>query len=283
MAASGFHPGEIEVQRKAGVQALAHRLEGMLDAPDLSGGAAKFLALQKFAALTGRDSEGTLWISPLAAPPGFLRGDAALLRISALPRDGDPLRDMPLGQPVGVVTVDFAARRRLRINGVLTAVDEQGMTVHADQAYGNCPQYIHRRDLDVPVFASTPGSVRRAASLTPADQALIGAADTFFLGTTHPTRGSDASHRGGPTGFVRVESPSRLSWPDFPGNNMFNSFGNLAVDDEAALVFTDFESGATLQVSGTASVRWTPPGGPDDDGGVGRRVEFTVAAAVAVE
>jgi len=104
MAASGFHAGEIAVQRKAGVHAQAQRLEGMLDAPDLSGGAARFLALQKFAALTGRDGEGRLWISPLAASPGFLRGDAAILRISALPRDGDPLRGMPIGQPVGVVT-----------------------------------------------------------------------------------------------------------------------------------------------------------------------------------
>lgn len=85
--------------------------------------------------------------------------------------------------------------------------------------------------------------------MTSAAQILVAGADTFFLGTTHPTRGNDASHRGGPPGFVRVTSPTTLWWPDFPGNNMFNSFGNLAVDDEAALLFTDFTTGATVQMS----------------------------------
>jgi uncharacterized protein len=45
------------------------------------------------------------------------------------------------------------------------------------------------------------------------------------------------------------------------GNNMFNSFGNLAVDPTAALLFIDFRSGRTLQLSGSAHVAWTsrPP------------------------
>jgi hypothetical protein len=62
---------------------------------------------------------------------------------------------------------------------------------------------------------------------------------------------------------------------------MFNSFGNLAVDDEAALLFVDFVTGATLHVSGTARVEWTIPGAVGDDGGVGRRVVFSVDSVVA--
>ena len=46
--------------------------------------------------------------------------------------------------------------------------------------------------------------------------------------------------------------------PDYPGNNMFNSFGNLALDPTAALLFIDFRSGRTLQLSGSAHVTWTP-------------------------
>lgn len=274
----GFHEGELAVQRVAGVQAQARRLQGMLDPADLSGGAAMFLALQSFAALTGRDRDGVLWTSPLSAPPGFLRGHDDVLQIAARPRDGDPLRDLPVGQQVGLIAIDFNARRRMRINGVLVPADGDCLAVQVDQAYGNCPQYIHRHDSST-MRVEAPGSVR-AASLSVPAQALIGHADTFFLGTTHPTRGNDASHRGGPPGFVRVSSPTSLWWPDFPGNNMFNSFGNLAVDDEAALLFSDFTTGATVQLSGTGRLRWTPPGAPGDDGGVGRRVEFTVAAAV---
>jgi hypothetical protein len=107
---------------------------------------------------------------------------------------------------------------------------------------------------------------------------LIARADTFFLGTTHPERGTDASHRGGPPGFVRVERSS-LWWPDYAGNNMFNSLGNLATDPTAALLFLDFSTGATLHLSGTARLEWTTPEEDGDDAGTGRRVRFTLEQA----
>lgn len=255
----------------------------MLDRSRLSEGATQFLRSLRFAAISGRDGGGTLWISPLSGQPGLLHGDDDALHISGVLREGDPLHRMPVGQQVGLIAIDFATRRRLRVNGVLANADDAGMTLHVDQAYGNCPKYIHRHDVNVAAIAAAPvGSPTRATFLSAADRAMIAAADTFFLGTTHATRGSDASHRGGPAGFVRVDSPDRLWWPDYPGNNMFNSFGNLAVDDEAALLFTDFATGATLHVSGTAQVQWTSPGADGDDGGVGRRVVFSVGSVVAV-
>ncbi|WP_102417371.1 pyridoxamine 5'-phosphate oxidase family protein [Mycobacterium sp. 4858] len=279
MTATGFHEGETATQRRAGVEAEAKRLEGMLDGTGLSPGAARFLASQRFAALTGRDRDGVLWISPLAAPPGFLRGQDDVLHVSTFPRDGDPLHEIPSGQQVGLIAIDFATRRRLRVNGDLVSADHRGMTVRVDQSYGNCPKYIHRHPIEVATLAA-PRSQQagRATLLDPSAQAMIATSDTFFLGTTHPSRGSDASHRGGPPGFVRVDSPARLWWPDFPGNNMFNSYGNLAVDDEAALLFVDFATGAVLHVNGTAQVRWTAPDAAGDDGAVGRNVAFSVAA-----
>lgn len=253
----------------------------MLDAFGLSNGATHFLTKQRFAAITGRDSEGLLWTSPLSGQPGFIHGAGEELRIAAVAREGDPLHGMPVGQQVGLIVIDFATRRRMRINGSLVESDDAGMSVRVDQAYGNCPQYIHRRDVNVAAVAAASEQSRRATSLSAAEQAMIEGADTFFLGTTHPTRGSDASHRGGPAGFVRVDSPRRLWWPDYRGNNMFNSFGNLAIDDEAALLFVDFTTGAALQLSATAQVQWTRPGADGDDGGVGRRVAFSVGSVVA--
>ncbi|OMC20698.1 pyridoxamine 5'-phosphate oxidase family protein [Mycobacterium colombiense] len=283
MFATGFHEGELAMQRRAGVEAEAGRLENMLDSSELSPGAARFLASQRFAALTGRDHNGVLWVSPLAAAPGFLRGHEGVLHVSASPRDGDPLREIRIGQQVGLIAIDFATRRRLRINGELVGADHESMTVRVDQSYGNCPKYIHRRAIDIANLAA-PASKRpgHAALLGPSDRAMIATSDTFFLGTSHPTRGSDASHRGGPPGFVRVDSPDRLWWPDFPGNNMFNSYGNLAVDNKAALLFLDFDTGATVQVSGTAQVRWTSPGAAGDDGAVGRNVAFSVDAVATL-
>ncbi|WP_374025828.1 pyridoxamine 5'-phosphate oxidase family protein [Mycobacterium sp. HNNTM2301] len=278
MTVTGFHEGETATQRRAGVEAEAKRLEGMLDPSGLSGGAAAFLAAQRFAALTGRDHDGVLWVSPLTGPPGFLRGQNDVLHASASPRDGDPLHRLPAGQQIGLIAIDFLTRRRLRVNGELVGSDHAGLTVRVDQAYGNCPKYIHRHAIDTATLAAAASVRARRATLDPSDQAMIARSDTFFLGTSHPTRGSDASHRGGPPGFVRVDSPDRLWWPDFPGNNMFNSYGNLAVDDEAALLFLDFDTGASLHLTGTAHVRWTTPGAPGDDGGVGRNVAFSVGA-----
>lgn len=280
MTVTGFHEGEVATQRLAGVEANAKRLERMLDTASLSVGAAKFLAAQRFVAFTARDADDVLWTSPIAGPPGFLQGHDDQLRILAAPRSGDPLHELAVGQQVGLIAIDFEGRRRMRLNGVLRAGDKAGLVVGVDQAYGNCPQYIHRHAIDVPALSTSPQDVTRAPSLDASALKMISAAGTFFLGTTHPTRGSDASHRGGPPGFVRVESPNRLWWPDYPGNNMFNSFGNLAVNDEAALLFVDFETGASLQLTGTAQVQWTSPGEPGDDGGVGRRVAFTVESVV---
>ena len=276
--AAGFHPGELAVQRRAGVTTEAARLTGMLAPADLRGGIGRFLAGRTFAALTARDRDRRLWISPLAGPPGFLSPrSATILDIAAVPGPGDPLHGLGAGQPAALLVIEFAARRRVRVNGTLVAAGPRGLRVEAEQAYGNCPQYISPRLLQ-PVAASEP--VRRGTGLTARDRALIRAADTFLLGTTHPERGNDASHRGGPPGFVRVED-GELWWPDYPGNNMFNSLGNLAVDPAAALLFADFGTGHTLQLSGTAAVDWTEPGVAGDDGKTGRRVRFTPQSVVA--
>jgi uncharacterized protein len=278
----GFHEGELIVQRRAGVAQSAARLSRMMEPAELTGAVASFLSRQTFAALTGRDLKGRLWISPFTAQPGFLYVASPItLVIRARPLIGDPLYELPVGQAVGIVAVEFALRRRVRVNGTLVEGGPKGLTVSVEQAYGNCPQYIQRRVL--PLKSDYPpqtGTVRLGEFLSSEDFDLIRRADTFFLGTTNPQRGSDASHRGGPAGFVRAEG-NQLWWPDFPGNNLFNSFGNIQVNPEAALLFADFDQGNTLQLSGTAKLEWGEPGQPDDDGRTGRRVRFAIEHLVA--
>ena len=282
MAGAGFHEGELAVQTRAGVRAQAARLGGaMLAVPDLNGGISGFLAERHFAVLTARDSDGRLWTSPLIASAGFLAARDRGLTIHAAPDAGDALHGLTEGQPVGLLAIEFATRRRVRVNGTLTYAGPAELQIDVDQAFGNCPKYIQQRQL---VYAARrePATEPGVRSATVGDEhiALISGADTFFLGTVHPTRGADASHRGGPPGFVRIEK-GQLWWPDYPGNNMFNSLGNLEVDKSAALLFVDFESGASLQLSGTAAVEWISPGAPGDDGGTGRRVRFTTESVVS--
>jgi uncharacterized protein len=274
---AGFHPGELDVQRRAGVRDEAARLSGMLEPVELTGGIATFLAARTFAVLTARDHDGRLWATPLIGPPGFLAVAApTVLAVAVTLSPGDPLYGLEPGQQVGLIVVEFTARRRVRVNGTLAQVSQYGLAVQVEQAYGNCPRYIQQRALGLRYpDQNQAAQSRRGTTLAQEDVALIRAADTFFLGTTHPERGTDASHRGGPPGFVRVEG-DRLWWPDYPGNNLFNSFGNLAVDPEAALLFVDFTTGATLQLSGAAQVDWGEPGRSGDDGHTGRRVWFTL-------
>lgn len=271
----GFHSGELAVQRQAGVEAEAARLAPMVTRGQLRAGTAASISQMTFAAMTARDRAGRLWTSPLMGPPGFLHAaSTTTLEINTQLASADPLHGLPRGQAVGVIAIDFNTRRRVRINGSLTSSEAGRLTVDVDQAYGNCPRYIQQR----PLHIDGPPNHNRARLysgkiLRPTDIRLIEAADTFFLGTTHAISGNDASHRGGPPGFVRV-APEHLWWPDYPGNNMFNSFGNLCSDPAAALLFIDFRAGVTLQVSGTATVCWGDRNTAGEAAPTGRRVQF---------
>jgi hypothetical protein len=263
------------------VAAQAARLSGMLAPADLRGGPARFLAARTFAVITGRDAAGRLWTSPLSGAPGFLRAATPTrLALHTTPPAGDPLHGLPVGQPVGIVVLDFAARRRIRLNGTLAAATDTELLVDVEQAYGNCPQYVRPRRLAPADQAAAPRPARRTDSLDERDIGLIGRSDTLFIGSTHPTRGTDTSHRGGRPGFVRVQHAT-LWWPDYPGNNMFNTLGNLTVDAMAALLFADFTTGATVHLSGTTELDWATSGHWGGDDKTGRRVRFSPQAVVS--
>jgi predicted pyridoxine 5'-phosphate oxidase superfamily flavin-nucleotide-binding protein len=274
-AAVGFHSGELAVQRQAGVGAEAARLVPMVTRGQIRDGMAAFISEAPFAAMTARDRTGRLWTSPLLGPPGFLRAASpTTLEINTPLPSADPLHGLCGGQPVGLVAINFVTRRRVRINGFLTSTEAGRLTIDIDQAYGNCPKYIQQRRVDIDGRPNdNRARLHSGNTLRPMDIRLIEAADTFFLGTTHAASGNDASHRGGPPGYVRV-GPEHLWWPDYPGNNMFNSFGNLSVDPTAALLFMDFRAGITLQLSGTATICWGDQADGGADAPTGRRVQF---------
>jgi predicted pyridoxine 5'-phosphate oxidase superfamily flavin-nucleotide-binding protein len=162
----GFHAGELAVQRRAGVEAEAARLSALLEPVDLSGGITKFLAARTFAALTARENAGRLWVTPLIGPPGFLAvvPPTSLVVYATMP-PGDPLHGLPVDQRVGMIVVEFASRRRVRINGILAQVAAAGFALGVEQAYGNCPQYIQQRVLGFrPVDRA---EIRRGPALAP--------------------------------------------------------------------------------------------------------------------
>ena len=254
-----YHAGELAVQERAGVREQASRMgRGIHD--EITPPAALFLRQQRLAVVSSVDARGRVWASLLHGAPGFLEPlDAHAVRIHAEPAPGDPLRDNLRSEAdVGIVVVDLATRQRARLNGRAQRIGG-GFVVHARQVYGNCPRYIQARRLEAALVGHTaPRPVRRDTALSPAQMRWIAAADTFFIGTFHAEGGADASHRGGNAGFVQVVSASALLVPDYAGNTMFNTLGNIAANPRAGLLFIDFDRGSTLQTTGAAEIVWEP-------------------------
>ncbi|MFB7451550.1 pyridoxamine 5'-phosphate oxidase family protein [Streptomyces sp. NPDC056194] len=251
---TAYNPGSLAVQARAGARDRADHI-----APSITHGirpvAAAFLEAQPMLMIGAADHEGRVWSSLLTGAPGFVRatGPHTISVAAALPGG------TPDGAPVGTLALDPRTRRRMRLNGTATR-SGRGFTVEAEQVFSNCPKYLQKREW----YGSEPdragaGTARHGEALTSGQASRIHTADTFFIATTAPD-GVDTSHRGGNPGFVRVDGPQELSWRDYPGNAMFLTLGNLESDGRAGLLFLDWETGLTLQLSGHAHTEYTPEG-----------------------
>jgi hypothetical protein len=290
---STYHAGSLAVQELLGVRDRAEHVGRSLG-QDIKPVAAAFLQLQPLLVVGAADpGTGRVWASALTGAPGFVRATGPRQmsvvtgrRSCSRPEGGqDTARattdsrhpnDEPLatalktpGTRIGTIALDPRTRRRMRLNGRLRPTP-RGFAVEAHQVFSNCPKYIQRRNSYQTLADREPGSTRRLTELDPRAAEFIRSADTFFLATAHPG-GADVSHRGGNPGFVQVTSPRELTWPDYPGNAMFLTLGNLRADPRAGLLFLDWTTGTTLQLTGEARAEFTAAGERD--------VRFTLTEA----
>jgi uncharacterized protein len=269
MMSDSVHAGERAVQERTGL-----RFPGVIHNV-IPGVGAAFLSEQPVIVVAGRDEQQRMWTSMLAGAPGFLEATGPqTVAVHALPLPSDPLA--PLlggGGPVGMIAWD--RHRRMRMNGILEP-QRDGFVVHTEQVYSNCLKYISERHAS-PRADTGPAQVTAGAVLTAAQIERIRAADTFFIGTAHPDGPADASHRGGNPGFVLVDGPDRLRWPDYVGNSLFMTLGNLTLDPHVGLLFPDWAGGGLLQLSGRARLDWEPASA-ESLPGAQRVVEMTVDA-----
>lgn len=271
-----FHEGELAVQARAG-EADNAVLNSRMIASTIMLPALPFMAKQPWAILGGPDAAGHLWCSALVGEVGFVAPNAEGREVrfdltQAPVHPANPLlADLTPGRMLGGLFIELATRRRLRVNGVVSDLSERALGLAVTESFPNCPKFIQKRTFEG--FAGTarePQEVREGLALGPAEQAWIQGADTLFLTTLHPEPGADTSHRGGPAGFVEVVDPHTLRLPDYAGNSLFQSFGNLEVDPRVGLLVPDFATGALLHLSGTAQVLW---GGT---AGTGRALEVRI-------
>lgn len=272
---SPYHEGEIAVQRLAGVSHIAART-GAVIGDEIPFRAAPFLADRRLLVTGSVDAAGIPWASAIVGDPGMLRagadGRTLAIDLRRVRRDpADPLwSNLEADGRIGTVAMDFARRRRFRVNGRVGIRTADRLVIDVDEAYGNCPQHISRREIDqlgdVAGVASDLDLAPRRSELDADDRAMIAAADTMFVATVRPGGGVDASHRGGPVGFVSVQADGSIRIPDYSGNAMFNTLGNIHAHPYAGLLFIDFERGRTLQVVGDASLDFADTGEPAREG-----------------
>ena len=277
-----FHEGELQVQERVGVLKEGAQ-NGVVIQDSIIKGALRYISQQPIAVLGSLDHEENVWASVFVGRPGFMRADderTIRFDLSTLTHNPyDPFwKNIKQNPQVGMLAIELASRRRLRINGRITRESDKKLTLNVEESYPNCPKYIQRRHITTPQQEenSIPRSSENGNLPGLPQQSIINKSDTFFVASVHPERGVDASHRGGNPGFVKILNDQTLRIPDYPGNSMFNTLGNFTSDPRAGLMFVDFESNRTLQLTGRAEILYDMEGGEQETGGTNRYWDFHI-------
>ena len=269
--ASQYHSGEIEAQRLAGEQDIAEDREGMMQ-PRIASAATRWLTAQSLLAIATLDEQQRPWATLLSGKPGFLHADnggAGLWIDHAIPASVQG--NLKARPAIGLLAIDLSSRQRMRVNGTAHFIPS-GLYITVAESFFNCPKYITRRFTLPTAAAEHPNGRSEGSELLAEHLQLLHETDVLFLATTHPERGLDVSHRGGDSGFVQLLPDGRLRIPDYPGNSLFNSLGNLLVDDRIGLAVPNLRTGEILQITGHATVAWHDDDPTRSSGGTHRFV-----------
>lgn len=269
---SPFHSGERAVQQRLGVRERVERGGRSMIRDFMPEQHRDLFEQLPFLVVGSLDAAGRPWASLLSGEAGFVTSPhPRSLMVASTPVPADPLlENLRPGAPLGVLGIELATRRRNRANGRVVWSSDRGFELRVEQAFGNCKLYINERTRGAtrPLPQGARAPVAGDSRLRTRAIELLGGCDTAFLatGSANAARGGregvDVSHRGGPAGFVHADTSgehTRITLPDYAGNNMFNSLGNIEVNPRAGLLACDFSSGDLLAVTGSARVLWDAP------------------------
>lgn len=273
-----FHEGELAVQKRAGVSRQADRV-GASIRPTIPPLAQEFLERQPYVFAGSIDRSGRVWASVLSGEVGFLKVlSDRTIKIDLPVADALLFENLKFRDQLGLLGIEFETRRRMRANGRARVVDDS-VIIQTEEVFSNCPKYIQARFWERDESPSNESAFAETfPDLNETHAAFIEKADTFIIASAHESRGADVSHRGGNAGLVRVLEKNRLVFPDYSGNMMFQTLGNLELDPHCGLLFFDFSDGRVLQLTGRAEIIWDDPR-IKDFAGAERLVEFELAEA----
>ncbi|MGK7892634.1 MAG: pyridoxamine 5'-phosphate oxidase family protein, partial [Xenococcus sp. (in: cyanobacteria)] len=262
---SPFHAGELAIQARLGIQERMDRQGRRMIREYLTEQHRKFFAQLAYIIVGTVDKSGAPWASIITGKPGFISTpNNKTLKIQATPLAGDPLaHNLKVEADIGLLGIELHTRRRNRMNGIVSAIDNDGFTVQVGQSFGNCPKYIQTRMFEfVEPDSNLPQRISEIGIFGEEEGNFIANADTFFIATAYQdesagiAKGVDVSHRGGKPGFVKIDDEKTLTIPDFSGNCHFNTIGNIEINPRTGLLFIDFVNRNLLYLTGTAEIIW---------------------------
>ena len=277
-----FHKGELEVQKRTGEYLIASSV-GKIISDSLPNGAINFLEKQSIAIVNTIDAENNVWVSLLIGDVGFVKildTDTICFDKKIMYSSNVDILYKNLEKDdctIGILFIELATRRRLRINGNVTLNNDE-IIVKIKESYPNCPKYIQQRAIsNLKRHQSTKIEIKHGSKLNKVLQEWIAASDTFFIGSKSDDNKLDASHRGGNKGFIEIKG-NMLKIPDYKGNSLYNTLGNIHQNSKTGLLFIDFNKGSILQLTGTSKITFDQNSKEDmlKTGGTGRYVVFTL-------
>ncbi|KAL8674592.1 MAG: hypothetical protein Q9168_001035 [Polycauliona sp. 1 TL-2023] len=271
-----WHDGEASMQKLLRVPYQENPTS-----PFLTPHAARLLPRVPLLALGTLDGAGRPWTTLLGGGPGFVRPLGQSIVGIKTPVDPlhDPVIDILLRAQskehgntnpiVSGLAIDLATRSRIKLAGRLAAgalgeastqlsakVVEAQIVIKVDQSLGNCPKYLNKKN----VVPTLPEPVLASSKLPLPIEAinLLARADVFFISSSHGHRTMGTNHRGGSAGFCRVitndQAGTVLVYPEYSGNRLYQTLGNLQTTPRAGILVPDFESGDVLYLTGTTEI-----------------------------
>ncbi|KAF2970964.1 hypothetical protein GQX73_g2587 [Xylaria multiplex] len=187
----------------------------------------------------------------------------------------------PEGRKVmAALSIDLETRDRVKLAGRFIAGAATGttpgvanlqMAFAIEEALGNCPKYLNKKHIVPHVPTPELGAGSSTDDGLPLSQEaveLISKADLFFITSKHGDGTMDVNHRGGPPGFLRVFRNRKsnvnndgaddgglvLVYPEYSGNRLYQTLGNLREDPVAGLVIPDFDTSDALFLTGRTTI-----------------------------
>ncbi|UKZ53866.1 hypothetical protein TrVGV298_007668 [Trichoderma virens] len=278
---STWHPGEVAMHREMRTPRFENPTSPGCPMPY-----AVRVMHSQLVALGTLDDEGRPWTTIWGGERGFARpvAEGVLGVKSAVDKQFDPVYKAfwtpsegknggadeegivrpEGGKMMSALSIDLETRDRVKLAGRLIAgADIRGpetevqLAFHVQESLGNCPKYINKKTLEktVPQPELVPGGP--GGILPPEAIALIEKADMFFLSSTNG-ESMDTNHRGGPRGFIRVlkndENGVELVYPEYSGNRLYQSLGNLKVNPLIGIVIPDYDTSDALYLTGHSTI-----------------------------